>query len=658
VRKSYGCAQAAGLTFFLLLLATPMQPASRIEVDWQPISPADLALKDNPAAPGDDAMILYRESVIDDWDGSATEYVRIKVFTAQGRRWADIQIPFVPGAREIKELRARTIKPDGTIVEFNGQMFDEVVLKMHRFKAMVRKFSLPDVSPGTIIEYICRRQNSSLNVSLNWKNEFTVQSALYTRLGVFVCRPFPGPGLAWRQHGLPPGVTPEIQKDGSFQVEVHDFPGAKVEALIPPERLTKARLEFYRRFKPVAGSESASEYWNEIGKLWSKNVETFIGKKNSLEKVVAQTVAADDPPETKLRKLYDRAQQIRNLDYAADDTTRKSPVLKPNETAEDALKHGYGTSQEINYVFVALARAAGFEAWSVAITPRGDDLFLPNLQDSWQLTADVVYVQLASLNRYVDPGDAFFPYDLLPWDMSESGGLRLQPDGGTLVTTTAPVSAGATLLRHADLELNADGSVSGKLAIDWTGQSGCLLRAQERDKSNLARDKTLADEVKSWLPADATFEVTSTTGWSSNSVPLHAEGTLRIPEYATGAGNRLLAPVTIFRASQTKDFQSATRVNQIYFSYPYQERDEISLKLPAAYSIEAMPRGEKTPKSLVEFDLAVSKEGQALHTRRLLVVDAYSFPVTAYPSLRKFFETVGSADEQQIVMESAQASAQ
>jgi hypothetical protein len=139
-----------------------------------------------------------------------------------------------------------------------------------------------------------------------------------------------------------------------------------------------------------------------------------------------------------------------------------------------------------------------------------------------------------------------------------------------------------------------------------------------------------------------------------SAAPGHADA----PEYATGAGNRLLAPVTIFRASQTKDFQSATRVNQIYFSYPYQERDEISLKLPAAYSIEAMPRGEKTPKSLVEFDLAVSKEGQALHTRRLLVVDAYSFPVTAYPSLRKFFETVGSADEQQIVMESAQASAQ
>jgi hypothetical protein len=87
------------------------------------------------------------------------------------------------------------------------------------------------------------------------------------------------------------------------------------------------------------------------------------------------------------------------------------------------------------------------------------------------------------------------------------------------------------------------------------------------------------------------------------------------------------------------------------------ELDEISLKIPAACGIEAMPRGGKTPKSLVGFELVVGKAGPAIHIRRLLEVDGYSFPVTAYPSLRTFFETVASADEQQIVMESAHSSA-
>ena len=46
----------------LLLVMTTARPARAI--DWLPISPDDLALKDNPKQPGADAMILYREVVI------------------------------------------------------------------------------------------------------------------------------------------------------------------------------------------------------------------------------------------------------------------------------------------------------------------------------------------------------------------------------------------------------------------------------------------------------------------------------------------------------------------------------------------------------------------------------------------------------------------
>ena len=43
-----------------LALAKPVRVSAGD--DWQPISPDDLALKDNPKSPGADAMILYRES--------------------------------------------------------------------------------------------------------------------------------------------------------------------------------------------------------------------------------------------------------------------------------------------------------------------------------------------------------------------------------------------------------------------------------------------------------------------------------------------------------------------------------------------------------------------------------------------------------------------
>ena len=44
-------------------------------------------------------------------------YVRIKIFTERGRDLnSKIDIPFIKGVK-IKDVAARTIKPDGTIVE-------------------------------------------------------------------------------------------------------------------------------------------------------------------------------------------------------------------------------------------------------------------------------------------------------------------------------------------------------------------------------------------------------------------------------------------------------------------------------------------------------------------------------------------------------------
>lgn len=48
----------------LLLLPLAVRRAAAND-DWRPINPADLAMKDNPASPGADAMILYRQETLD-----------------------------------------------------------------------------------------------------------------------------------------------------------------------------------------------------------------------------------------------------------------------------------------------------------------------------------------------------------------------------------------------------------------------------------------------------------------------------------------------------------------------------------------------------------------------------------------------------------------
>ena len=102
-------------------------------VEWLPIDSADLALKDNPARPGSHAMVLYRNEDLDDTLGSVAVYIRTKIFTDEGKRYADVRIPWYAGHYSaVDGVRGRTIHPDGSIVEFKGEVFQKKQQQVNR----------------------------------------------------------------------------------------------------------------------------------------------------------------------------------------------------------------------------------------------------------------------------------------------------------------------------------------------------------------------------------------------------------------------------------------------------------------------------------------------------------------------------------------------
>src|SRR5215813_1942647 len=131
--------------FFTLSLAAQKE-------DWLPITPQDLQFKDVPGNKGAPAVRLYYAQYINDNTASCFFYQRIKILNdkalAGGRSYADVEIPILTlgdFVEDITDLKARTIKPDGSIVEFNGRPFDKIAFKGRGVKLSVKAFSMPDV---------------------------------------------------------------------------------------------------------------------------------------------------------------------------------------------------------------------------------------------------------------------------------------------------------------------------------------------------------------------------------------------------------------------------------------------------------------------------------------------------------------------------------
>ena len=369
-------------------------------------------------------------------------------------------------------------------------------------------------------------------------------------------------------------------------------------------------------------------------------------------------ISPNDPPEIKLRKLYARAQQVRNLGYERPRTEKekKRRALKDNKSVEDVLKRGYGSPWDINRLLVALARAAGFDAAVVMLAAGDNRIFRKNLPDFGQLNAHVVQVRLGAKEVFLDPATPHCPFGFLSWDQAGVLGLRLEKDGGVFVKTPELVSADVVTERKATLQLDAAGTLQGTVAVVFRRQKALWRRLAAINEDEVGRREKLEEEVKGWLPEGATVELENVTGWEGSEEPLRAEFSVEIPNFTVTTGRRLLLPLGLFQVNEKHLFQHAKRVHSVYFGYPWQEKDEVTVQLPAGYQVESMPEARKSTPTFAgnqigRYEINCEAQGRTLRLRRELEVKYFLFPVSYYVALRGFYSSVRAGDEDQVVLQ-------
>ena len=361
----------------VLIVALAASPRLSRADDWLPVPPAYLAMKDNPNQPGADAMILYRQVTIDarhGYDGdSIEEYIRLKIFSPAGTKAGHVEVGYHGAYDDVSYVAGRTIRPDGSIVKFDGQVLATTIVKIAGFNDMVKSFTLPDVQPGCIIEYRYRIEGKRRRIidSEQWR----VSSPWFTLEAHFKFYPSTASGMPqpfYRPFGLPAGAEMKEQVDHAFVMGTcRIFPPLVDEPLMVPERAIASRVDFYYENTDFPWTESFIRYWSHRGKKWSGELDHFVDKKGILSQELAKIISQGDSTETKLRKIYARAQQIRDLgeeDYKMEQE-KKDENLKPNSNVEDVLSRGFGTPRDINYLFIGLVRAAGFEATEIRLAP-------------------------------------------------------------------------------------------------------------------------------------------------------------------------------------------------------------------------------------------------------------------------------------------------
>jgi hypothetical protein len=647
--------------FISLLTATLLVPSPAwAGIGFQPVNPEELKMTSEPQAPGAPAIILFRQVDRDDnrYTPHEDNYLRIKILTEEGRKYANVELAFEKEYENISGLRARIIKPDGTIVEFNGTVFEKPIAKTRSGAYLAKSFNFPDVEVGGIIEYY---------YTIDFKEHYVFESHwilsqdLFTRRAKFTLKPYASSynefHLRWTWQSLPPGADPKQGPNSIVEMEAQNIPAFEAEDFMPPENELKARVDFvYDEEFPERDSD---KYWKSVGKKRNGALEAFVGKHKGMEEAVSQIVAPSDAPEVKLRKIYARVQQIRNTSYEIRKTEQeeKRDKEKPINNVEDVWTRGYGSGAQLTWLFLGLARAAGFEAYGCWVADRRQYFFDPKLMQSGKLDENVVLVKVNGKDMYFDPGGAFTPFGLLEWAETGVPGLRLDGDGGTWILTTLPEAAESQIHREAKLKLLDSGDLEGKLTVTYTGLESMYRRLRERHEDDTARKKSLEDSIKEQIPSAVEIELTNKPDWAGTETPLLAEFDLKIPAWASSAGKRTLLPVGFFTVHEKHTFEHTNRVFPIYFEYPYEKIDDVTVELPESWKTDSAPQEKTVDAKALFYNLKVENGAGAVRIVRKLDVDLVMLPAKYYPALRKFYEVIRSGDEQQILLQPPVSSA-
>ena len=626
--------------------------------EWKPIDPAHLALKSSTVEKEADAEGLFWEVKIDDnpeGDLIFDHYLRVKVFTERGREsQSKIDLIFgklYGGETKIKDIAARTIKPDGSIVLLKKEdIYERTIVKGSGLKYKAKSFAMPAVEPGCIIEYRWRevRVDTDANyVRLQFQRDIPVQRVQYS------IKPMSYENASFHSLAMHGQNTQWVkEKGGYYSTTMTNMPAVYEESRMPPEDEVKTwMLVFYQ----TASSEKPNpdKYWLDLAKNYYERTKSLLKPNDDVKQLAASLTATAKTDDEKIANLFDYCRyQIKSTKGLTPDERAK---VKENKSPSDTLKRGIGTWRDIDLLFAALANAAGFDA-RIALAPdRGDIFFDKSVPNAYFINPQNIAVNVGGKWKFFNPGYNYIQLGMLRWQEEGQQSLITDPKNPVWVDTPLSSQEKSVIKRTAKLNLAEDGTIEGDVRVEFTGHFAVERKEELDEESDTQREETLKEELKNQMSA---AEITNIKieNVMDHVKPVVFSYHVRFPGYATRTGKRLFLQPAFFQNGLKPLFATASRKYPIYFHYPWSESDDVQFTLPKGYALDNAdaPAPFATGEiSAYKPYLGASPDGSLLVYKRSFFFGgggSLLYPVTSYEAVKNYFDTLHKQDSHSIAL--------
>jgi hypothetical protein len=600
-------------------------------------------LTEVPFAKGAPAVVLL-EAQQTEWDENLIfrrihYYRRVKILSEDGIETYGSYGLQLWGDWRVKKVEARTILPDGTIVDGEDGIFRE---ESEDRRSKQIRVAFPQVKEGAILDL------HMVYTSHPWYvRPWEVQQLIPVLESRFIL--IPPEGLHFRTHvqGFPEELNQPLKgrfkRTHGYVYRFHDIEPLEPEPHMPKmSDVTKKLIVIPEHFRNATSFFGIASDWKMYTGLmhdyWNEWIDTGSSDAESLAKQVAGEL---QDPVAKAEAIRRALRERVRMERISDGTIHDSP--------DEVLSTGYGTSGDIAGTAVAMLRAVDVEAFPAEIRRRTRGTIPREVPIPALLNDALVKIETDQGPVYFSPV-ADMEVGLLPWDCTGVLAVPAEEDVTEPMLIPDLPADQNRIVTKTEARLQPDGTLIADTKLTYEGAAAELMRRKLKDLDSDERRLRLQQRLGVHLEEIdlQTVEIEHLSDFEQDlTVTCHWVG----PRYARRAGSHLLINPNLFARVDSKDWASPARQFAIDFERAYERIDELVVELPDGVTkIQPPGQADLNAGAVGFYKVRNEAEAEQLKATRHMRLNLYRLPASSYDGLRKWFGAIASADERVAVI--------
>ena len=572
----------------------------------------------------------------------------LKILRPDGREYGNPGISFRK-SEKIQYLHAWSIDSAGNEYELKDKDFIErgefsFVLYSD---FMERSAKAPGLDPGTVVafEFEIKRHEWINELGWRFQSQFpVVQSTLSVELPA---------GWEYRDSwssGSP--VKPTQTGPNRWEWRLQNVPGIadERELMMPAFSVLAERMSVAYFAPGITAPTSAS--WMQVGKWYSDLVGSRPASNPEIAAKVAELIAGSPDFASRLVSITRFLQS--EIRYVAVEIGIGGDQPHP---ASDVFHYRYGDCKDKVTLLKAMLQVAGIRSYYVLIdTHRG--FINPLIPSSWGNHAIIAIelpddtknsdyqsvVTVKAGKRYIifDPTDEYTPVGSLRSDLQSSYALMVTDSAGELIRTPLLPPDSNVVSRTGHFTLSADGSLSGEVSEERSGDFASHERGMLHGIDQRTRDRlislALGRSIQGFSLDNIQFQQTDQLQKS-----LLMTFRLTTPLYGQSRGPMMLVRPRVLN-DESYPVEHKPRQYPIELHRTGRQIDIYEIELPDGYSVDDVPGPVKIDVGFASYQSKVETQGSKLRYWREYVVRDLSVPPEKYADWVRLEGAIG-ADE-------------